>query len=64
MLAFVSRRHDAQGWPAANDNAPGVDRVAEVAFALRGAFPNITSRQARQAAVQLAACSRSRSTAG
>ena len=58
MLAFVSRRNDSRGWPAANDNRPGSKRLAELAVALRGAFPNITARQAEEAAVQLAACGR------
>ena len=56
MLAYVSRQNDGLGWPAANDNRPGAERVAEVASALRGVFPNITPIQAEQAAVQLTAC--------
>lgn len=60
MLAFVSRRNDTPGWPAANDNWQGSRRLAELASALRGAFPNITVRQAEEAAVQLAACGRLR----
>jgi hypothetical protein len=42
--------------PSANDNRRGSERIAEVALALRGVFPDITALQARQAARQLAAC--------
>lgn len=55
MLAGLFRRKDALPWPVANDNRPGCERIADVAAALRGAFPNITPAQAEQAALQLTA---------
>ena len=61
MLVEFVRRKVVPRTPAANDGPLRSDRIAKVALALRDVFPNITSVQAEQAALDLTACRRPRS---